>query len=142
MLEGGEPQLYKNVGSSKTNGLNKVAKIGLGHLCLREENFSFKSFGSKEIKRSKQGRQNRLRSPMPEGGEPISTYLSLKFIVVASNLIKIRSPTCSTPRHIRKGGASERYVFNQIGLPHIYVRLNIYKVLLVAQIHTQFTHTV
>jgi len=26
------------LGTRKPNGLNKVAKIGLGHLCLREEN--------------------------------------------------------------------------------------------------------
>ena len=36
-------------------------KIGHGHLCLREEN--------KKTKGSKQDSQNRLWSPMSEGGE-------------------------------------------------------------------------
>ena len=31
----------KGFGSSKPKGLNRIAKIGYGHLCLREENIRF-----------------------------------------------------------------------------------------------------
>jgi hypothetical protein len=31
----------KGFGASKPKGLNRIAKIGYGHLCLREENLSF-----------------------------------------------------------------------------------------------------
>jgi hypothetical protein len=36
----------------------------------RLESQIYKSFGSNKTKESKQDSQNRLRSPMPEGGEP------------------------------------------------------------------------
>jgi hypothetical protein len=37
-----ESQIIKKVlGASKPKGLNRIAKMGLSHLCLREENLSF-----------------------------------------------------------------------------------------------------
>jgi hypothetical protein len=46
-----KPRFYKVLGTIKPKGINRRAKIGYGHLCLREENL-------------------RLRPPMTEGGEP------------------------------------------------------------------------
>ena len=31
---------YKRFRSKKTKGLNRITKIGIGHMCLSEENFS------------------------------------------------------------------------------------------------------
>jgi hypothetical protein len=36
----GKPNNLIVFGSNKTKGLNKIAKIGYGNLCLREENIS------------------------------------------------------------------------------------------------------
>jgi hypothetical protein len=41
--------------------MKRIVKNGYGHLCLREE--------SKTMKRPEEDRQNRLRSPISEGGE-------------------------------------------------------------------------
>jgi hypothetical protein len=45
----------------KPKGLKRIIKIGYGHICLMEEN--------KKTKGPEEDSQNRLRSPMSEGGE-------------------------------------------------------------------------
>ena len=53
--------MYKSLEARKPKGINRITKISLGHLCLREE--------STKTKGHTQNNQNQLRSPMSEGGE-------------------------------------------------------------------------